>query len=256
MSIATRLPKLFRIKRLSLLLCAAALGALSAGNAAAETFKVVLSQKGGWDASVVELGTRAGIFKSEGLDVEILFASGGGEPLQALISGSVDVSVSTGLLATLGMISKGAPVTIVSSAFTGTSDSFWYVRAASPIKSLAEVSGKSAAFTGYGSSSQLALLSLLEQHKIANVKTVAGGNPTAIHTAVMSGQIDLGFAPAPMNVKAADEGAIRILARGSEVRAMADQTTRVNVVSAKTLAERGDALRRFMRGLNKSLDFM
>ena len=32
-----------------------------------------MSQKDGWDASVVELGTRAGIFKDQGLDVELLF---------------------------------------------------------------------------------------------------------------------------------------------------------------------------------------
>ena len=96
----------------------------------AEPIKVVVSQKDGWDASVVELGTRAGIFKDQGLDVELLFASGGGEPIQALISGSVDISVSTGFLATLGAIAKGAPLEIVSSAFTGTSDVFWYVPAA------------------------------------------------------------------------------------------------------------------------------
>jgi ABC-type nitrate/sulfonate/bicarbonate transport system substrate-binding protein len=66
----------------------------------AEPIKVVVSQKDGWDASVVELGTRAGIFKDQGLDVELLFASGGGEPIQALVSGSVDISVSTGFLAT------------------------------------------------------------------------------------------------------------------------------------------------------------
>ena len=165
----------------------------------AEPIKVVVSQRSGWDASVVELGTRAGIFKDQGLDVELLFASGGGEPIQALVAGSVDISVSTGFLATLGAIAKGAPLEIVSAAFTGTSDVFWYVPAESPIRSLADTPGKTVAFTGYGSSSQLILLSLLEQNKVANAKTVAGGNPTAIQTAVMSGQIDVGFSLAPMN---------------------------------------------------------
>jgi NitT/TauT family transport system substrate-binding protein len=222
----------------------------------AEPIKVVVSQKDGWDASVVELGTRAGIFKDQGLDVELLFASGGGEPIQALVSGSVDISVSTGFLATLGAIAKGGPLEIVSSAFTGTSDVFWYVPAESPIRGLADTPGKTVAFTGYGSSSQLILLSLLEQNKIANVKTVAGGNPTAIQTAVMSGQIDVGFSLAPMNLRAVDEGKVRIVARGGEVLAMKDQTTRINVVSTRALTEKPETIRRFMRGLNKSMDFM
>ena len=222
----------------------------------AEPIKAVVSQRGGWDASVVELGIRAGIFRNEGLDVELLYASGGGEPLQALISGSVDISVSTGFIATLGMLSKGAPLEIVSASFTGTSDSFWYVPASSPIKSLSDTPGKTVAFTGFGSSSQLVLLNLLEQYGITGAKPVAGGNPTAIQTAVMSGQIDVGFSIAPMNLLAVDEGKVRIIARGNEVRAMKDQTTRVNVVSTRALAEKGDAIRRFMKALNKSLDFM
>lgn len=231
-------------------LCASALAAQ------AERINVVVSQKGGWDASVVELGVRAGIFKAEGLDVELLFASGGGEPIQALISGSSDISVSTSFSATLGATTKGAPLRIVSSSFTGTTDSFWYVPASSPIKSLADASGKTAAFTGYGSTSQLILLSLLKQNNVSNVKTVAGGNPTAIRTSVMSGQIDIGFSLAPMNLIAAEKGEIRILARGGELLEMKDQTTRVNVVSERALTEKPETIKRFMRGLNKSLDFM
>jgi NitT/TauT family transport system substrate-binding protein len=229
---------------------------VSAVMAQAERINAVVSQKGGWDASVVELGVRAGIFKAEGLDVELLFASGGGEPIQALISGSSDISVSTSFAGTLGAIAKGAPLRIVSSSFTGTSDCFWYVPASSPIKNLADASGKTAAFTGYGSTSQLILLSLLKQQNATNVKTIAGGNPTAIRTSVMSGQIDIGFSLAPMNLMSADKGEIRIIARGGELLEMKDQTTRVNVVSERALAEKPDALKRFMRGLNKSIDFM
>lgn len=222
----------------------------------AEPIKVVVSQRGGWDASVVELGVRAGVFKEQNLEVEILFASGGGEPIQALVSDSVDISVSTGFLATLGAIAKGAPLEIVSSAFTGTTDSFWYVPSESPIQSLRDTPGKTVAFTGYGSSSQMVILSLLEQNKVSNAKTVAGGNPTAIQTAVMSGQIDVGFSIAPMGLLAADEGKIRIIARGGEVIAMKDQTTRVNVASTRALTEKPETIRRFMHALNKSLDFM
>jgi NitT/TauT family transport system substrate-binding protein len=121
---------------------------------------------------------------------------------------------------------------------------------------LSDTPGKTVAFTGFGSSSQLVLLNLLEQYGITGAKAVAGGNPTAIQTAVMSGQIDVGFSIAPMNLLAVDEGKVRIIARGNEVRAMKDQTTRVNVVSTRALAEKGDAIRRFMKALNKSLDFM
>jgi ABC-type nitrate/sulfonate/bicarbonate transport system substrate-binding protein len=45
---------------------------------------------------VPDVGQRAGIFKKHGLILEILYTNGGGETMQAVISGSVDLGISAG----------------------------------------------------------------------------------------------------------------------------------------------------------------
>src|SRR3954466_5609553 len=94
---------------------------------AQETLKLAVGQRGNWDTSVSELGKRAGIFKKYGLDLDILYTDGGGETLQATISGSVDVGVGAGVMGVLGAFAKGAPVRIIGAEATGASDLFWYV---------------------------------------------------------------------------------------------------------------------------------
>src|SRR5580765_3853017 len=58
----------------------------------AELLKVSVPQRGQWDTAVTELGQRAGIFKRQGLDVEVLYTQGGPESHQAVISGSMDLA--------------------------------------------------------------------------------------------------------------------------------------------------------------------
>ena len=81
-----------------------------------------------------DIGKRAGIFKKHGLDLEILYTNGGGETMQAVISGSVDIGIGAGTGSVLGAFAKGAPVRILLAGATGASDLYWYVPAASPLK--------------------------------------------------------------------------------------------------------------------------
>ena len=67
----------------------------------AETLKIAVGQKGFWDTSIPVWGDRAGFFKKEGLELEILYTDGGAETQQAVISGSVEIGIGTG---TLGVV--------------------------------------------------------------------------------------------------------------------------------------------------------
>ena len=55
--------------------------------AQAETLKIASPQRGSWEGAIPELGVQAGIFKKHGLDLDILYTSGGGETLQAVLVG-------------------------------------------------------------------------------------------------------------------------------------------------------------------------
>ena len=73
-------------------------------------------------------------------------------------------------------------------------------------------------------------------------------------TQVMSGQIDVGWSVPPFVLQQLADGLI-IIARGSDVAALAQQTIRVNVANANALKERRDAFVRFVKALSRWIDW-
>lgn len=72
-----------------------------------------------------DVGPRAGFFKKRGLILDILYTNGGGETMQAVISGSADLGISAGTTGVFGAFTKGAPVRILLAGTTGASDLYW-----------------------------------------------------------------------------------------------------------------------------------
>jgi NitT/TauT family transport system substrate-binding protein len=72
----------------------------------------------------------------------------------------------------------------------------------------------------------------------------------------MSGQVDAGWSAAPFNFELVAEGKIRVLAKGSDVPSLNEQTVRVNVASAKFLKEKRDVARRFMKAYHESIEWV
>src|SRR5262249_36017974 len=119
---------------------------------AEDLLKVAVAQRGQWDTAITELGERSGIFKRRGIAVEVLYTQGGPEAHQAVISGSMDIACGGGIESAIGGFSKGAPVRVIGSAMIGSPDTYWFVVANSPIKSLADASGKTISYSQNGSS--------------------------------------------------------------------------------------------------------
>src|SRR5437660_5278208 len=125
---------------------------------AADTLKIASPIRGSWEGAIPELGQQAGIFRKHGLDLDILYTQGGGETLQVVISGSVDVDLSAGMLGSLGAYAKGAPIRIIGASSTGSRENFWWVAARSPLRSIREVNGQTLAYSTTGASSHIAVL--------------------------------------------------------------------------------------------------
>src|ERR1019366_4644019 len=68
--------------------------ATASWQARAEQLKIASPVRGSWEGAIPELGKQQGIFQKYGLDLEILYTQGGGETLQVVISGSVDIGLS------------------------------------------------------------------------------------------------------------------------------------------------------------------
>ena len=215
------------------LLSLAATGRMAAAD---DTLKVAVPQKGAWDAGLVELGQRGGIFKKHGLVLDVLYTSAGPESIQAVIGGSIDIAVASGVSAAIGTFAKGAPIRIISSEMTGAPDLYWYVPADSPIKTIADFNGKTIAFSAVGSSSHASVLALIAQYHLT-AKPQPTGNIAATITQTMTGQVDVGFGAAPFGLDLVEAGKTRIVASGADVAALRTRAVRVNLTGAQTLAD-------------------
>jgi NitT/TauT family transport system substrate-binding protein len=243
-----------RLKHALLALLALPLTLAFAGSVGADELKLAVGQRGAWDTAIPELGLRAGLFKKHGIELNILYTQGGAETQQAVLSRSVDIGVAAGTLGTLGVAAKGAPLRIIGGEATGVGEFYWYVSIASPIKTVDDMTGHTVGFSTNGSSSHTALLLLAKQHNIT-VKPVASGGLAATLTQLMSGQIDIGWAAAPFGLDQVDN-TIRIVARGSDVAAMRQLTTRVLIAHAETLAQKKAIIANFLAAYRETIDWM
>jgi NitT/TauT family transport system substrate-binding protein len=223
--------------------------------AAEDTVKLAVGQRGNWDTSVSEIGQRAGIFRKHGLVLDIVYTQGAGETQQAVISGSVDIGVAAGVMGVFGAYSKGAPVRVISAETTGAKDLYWYVKADSPIKSLQDTDGKTLAYSTNGSSTHGIVTAFMQEYKLKAIPTAVGG-PAANLSAVMSGQIDVGWAAPPFGLDQLDQKQIRMIASGNDASAFKGQTVRLNIANAGFLQAHQEIVDRYMKAYRETLDYM
>jgi NitT/TauT family transport system substrate-binding protein len=243
--------------RRTILTALAVLIASASASLAAEKLKVAIPQKGFWDSSWVEFGEAAGFFKEAGLEVEVFYTEGGAQTVATVVSGSVDIAMSNGILGAIGTYVKGGdatPYRIISAEMTGAHELFWWVKADSPIKSLKDADGKTIAFSSPGSSSNLILLTLLRQAGSKAKPTPTGGVPGTF-TQTMTGQIDIGWSVVPFALKDVEDGKIRIVARASDATELKNQTIRANLANVNSLKTKRETIAKFMRVIDKSIDW-
>jgi NitT/TauT family transport system substrate-binding protein len=222
--------------------------------AADDIVKLTIGQRGNWDTAITELGSKAGIFKKHGLELEMIYTSGSGETLQPVTAGSVDIGLAVGTLGAMAAFSKGAPVRIIGAEATGAAD-YWYVKASSPIKTLKDTNGHTIAFSTKGSSTDSVVRAFIKEYDLT-ATPVPTGNPSATLTSVMTDQVDVGWAAPPFGLKEMEEGKIRLIAKATDASIVRGQTIRTIVANAEALAKRRNVIQRFMQAYRESIDYM
>jgi NitT/TauT family transport system substrate-binding protein len=240
--------------------CAIALVAPLLGAATAvradEQLKVAVGQINNWENQMPTLGQDAGIFKKHGLVLDNFGTAGAGETMQPIIAGSADIGIGVGVAGVMRVFSRGAPVRILLPAFTGTGDLYWYVKADSPLKTLADTTDKNTiAYSTSGSSSNNIVVAFAQELGV-KAKPVATGTPAATLTAVMSGQVDIGWSAFPIALKEVEDGKVRIIARGSDIASLDKQTVRAVIVNADVLKNRKAAVLAFAQAYRETVDWM
>ena len=217
--------------------------------------KLTIGQRGNWDTSIAQLGTKAGIFKKHGIEVEMIYTGGSGETLQPVIAGAVDAGVAVGTIGAIAAFAKGAPVRIIAAEATGAAD-YWYAKTSSPIKKLTDLTDKNTiAYSTKGSSTDSIVRAFIDEFKL-KAKPMATGNPSSTLTAVMTNQVDVGWASPPFGLREIADGKTRVIARATDSVLVRGQTIRVVVANAEALAKRKEVFNRFMAAYRETIAYM
>jgi len=145
-------------------------------------------------------------------------------------------------------------VRIIGNEITGAGDVYWYVKSDSPIKTIKDFDGKTIAFSTVGASTHGVVTAFIKQYGLTAKPTQTGG-PAPTLTAVMSGQVDVGWAAPPFGLDQLDRKEIRQIATGNDTT-FKGQTVRLVITNQQTLQNRKDAIVRYMRAYRETIDWM
>jgi len=252
--------KRFIIFSLSILLSCMSGASASAWAAAARTKLIlVVPHRVLFTVAVpVYVAQEKGFYRENNIDVDAVFTRGGGENVQAVVSGDAQIGLGTGTLAVVSAFVRKAPIKIAGAEITGM-DAFWYVQANTPMRRLDDLAGKKIAYSRPGSSSHMAVLAIADMIKAKGLKPaepVSLGGIPEVYTAVRTGQSDAGWSVAPFQLDKVEKGELRVVVKGDEIAAMKEITARVHFVNTDFAAKNPDAVRGFFRAQQRALDYM
>lgn len=235
-------------------LLSALAGATTAHAQPMEKVNVAVSWVGLWDTSQPTFCKDRGEFAKAGLDVQITPTRGGSETVQAVIAGGMDIGYSPGTSAVIAAFVKGAPIKIVGSEFVGQNDTFFYVPAKSPIKTMADIAGKKVAYPRPGGATEAVLLGLKAERKL-DFTAVSTGGMDATRTMTMTGQVDVGYSVPPSGLDGVASGEIRVLFAGDVVESQRGISARVNIAHANFVKNRREVAKKFFKVLDACVDW-
>src|SRR6266542_1851358 len=168
--------------------------------------KVRLGYSGtGLNNYVLDMGRRGGIFRKNGLDLEVVYVNSGSLLNQALIAGTFDISFSQGSEAMIAKL-RGADMRITAVV----ANRFNHVYLTAPaITSIKQLKGKKVAVSRFGSGSHFQSNLALKEGGLDPEKDVTIlqiGNSTARMAAILSGTVDGTIMAADFVPKAKKEG--------------------------------------------------
>jgi ABC-type nitrate/sulfonate/bicarbonate transport system substrate-binding protein len=119
---------------------------------------------------------------------------------QAFEAGALDL-IAGGASGVIFAAAEGVTAKIIASISRQAESGFrvaWYVKADSPIKSVADLKGKSIGINGFSTTGHLELVTALDKHGLtdADVKIIPVNFP-AMQQTLESGKIDVGYFPQP-----------------------------------------------------------
>lgn len=227
------------------------MGALVAG-ASAETLRVGKAFPSAFGFVPIDVGVEEGIFKKQGLDIEITSLGGAPALIQAITAGSIDIGLESGT--DLGLIPKGFPVKGVGATMGPPLEITITVAPDNPMKSIADLKGKRVAVSQKGALTGWLVSELSRRMGWGEngIEPVPSGN-TGL-TAVTSHSLD-GFT---IDISTAEQlqrkGRARLFLKFGDY--IKDFEAYVVTASNALIAAHPDELRRFLKAYYDTIVFM
>lgn len=239
-----------------LLACATVVSGLGlqAASSAPEKLRVGTPEAVGFNFYMLDAGVALGDFAKYGLDIERLDLAGGAKLHQAMAAGAIDVALGGGT--DLLFVAKGAPEKAVAVLGTSPANLSILVPWDSPIHTVADLKGKRIAATTVGSLTSWFALEIARREGWGEngVTIVYLGGTEAMLAGLTTNAADAAAGSLEVGTIRAPEHKYRIVVKGGDY--VRDFIASVIYASDATIAERPDALRRFLKAWFETVRYL
>jgi ABC-type nitrate/sulfonate/bicarbonate transport system substrate-binding protein len=237
----------------------AVMAALLAGPAQAQTQALMKVRIGKAQAQnfaflAADVGVAAGIFKNNGIDLEIANFGGDARLIQAMTADAIDIALGGG--PTIAFEVKGAPMLAVAALADRPSTIMLVVAKDGPVKTEDDLKGRTVSVSTTGSLTYWLAQELSRSHGWGSdgIKIAPLGSSNAQAAALKTHQIDGVVTEANTILRLVEDGSGRILVHFGE--RISDFHVHV-VFARKTFIDANpDALRNFLKALLESVQYM
>ena len=207
-----------------------------------------------WVFTVLDVGVAQGIFAKYGIDVEISTMTGEARMQQALTAGSIDIGLAGSSGAALA--AKGAPVTAVAVFLNQPANFAVVVLKDSPIKSVADLKGKSlsGATTGGLPEWLVKHLAVTQGWGADGIRSVSVGSPDASISAMRTHQVDGMMTGNAVGLRLEKEGVARIVVHIGDYAK--DYHTALVFARKDFVAQSPDVVERYLKAMFATIAFI
>lgn len=242
-------------RSLRLWLAVAAIASVAGAADAATTVRVGNSSATAFNFMPLDLGIKQGYFAKNGLDVQVIDLAGASKIYQAMVAGSIDMSLAAGT--DIPFIMKGVPETGVGAIAITPALLRIVVPWNSPIYSLAGLKGKKVGVSTVGSLTEWVAFEAVHKAGLTqnDITVVTDGSTTAPQIAALeTGQVDAQVSADALGWNLEQQKKGRLLAPASEFVG----PFLFNAIYARDgfIEEHPDAVRRFLKGWYEVVNFM
>jgi ABC-type nitrate/sulfonate/bicarbonate transport system substrate-binding protein len=201
----------------------------------------------------LDIGVQAGIFAKHGLEIESLNLAGAAKAHQALIAGSADIELGSGI--EMMYIAKGSPAKGVAALAGAPLGMCIMVRDDGALKQSADLKGKLIAISTVGSLSDWLATELSRREGWGGdgVKRVALGNQDAMSAALVSKNVDAMIGGTQTGYRLQETGRGRVLTGFGPL--VPDFITHMILANDSFIAAHPDALRSFLAAWFETVQF-